>query len=192
VNDIKENDGYYPFSIVESREPPAEEHEFKKKLERDETLATEFIGASVEECRAWAHQNQGHFRNLDKDIFFVIDERSDKDETLLIQFYQRGPGLPFPKHKGFKWFPEEASPSFKEDELLPQKADTWYSFRIRSKHHNQAVADLTLITAPDAALPFWFRRTAEFTTEDGIFDPDAITRALEGRCYCGYAADLTN
>lgn len=175
LNYIKEKDGYDPFSLVESRQPPAEGKEFKMELGKEEVFQTEFIGASVEECRAWTHQYQSGPWNLEPDLFFIMDERSAKDETLSVQYYNRGPGLPW-REDGL--LPEDGGPPLAVDEILPQHADTWYTFRIRPDHFNQACADLSGITAPDAVLPFWFKRTAEFTTEDGVFDLDALRQAL--------------
>lgn len=176
VNLILYLEGYDPFALVQSRQPPVKAEAFKEKLGTEEVFDTDFVGASVEECRTWARRYQDQFGSaIERDLFFIMDERSAKDQTLSLQYYNRGEGIPN-RYEGLH--PEEGGPPYREDELLPQKAGTWYTFRIRPKDFNQATADLLMLTASDAGLEYWFARAAGFTTEDGIFDVDAKRRAL--------------
>ncbi len=46
------------FYLIQSRERPTDQSKFNRSLCEDENIESEFIGASVQECREWLMENQ--------------------------------------------------------------------------------------------------------------------------------------
>lgn len=64
---------------------------FKQVLADNESLETEFSRASEQDCRQKALQKQLQKNMIEHDIIAIADQRSTGDETLSIQYYNRGP-----------------------------------------------------------------------------------------------------
>jgi hypothetical protein len=152
-----------PLFLVESRICPKDRAGMKKRLGDTESFNSEFIGASVEECRNWLLEYQTPKRNWFYDgLLFIADERSAKDETLLATYNSQNPIL------------------FEVDNItLPQKAHTWYNFRIHYKDAGEMFVDL-YFRPPDDVLPTYFLRTEELTDEHGIFRMDKARGYITG------------
>lgn len=127
-----------------------------------ESFETDFIGASGQDCRAWALEKQFQINMIEQDIIAVADKRSASDDTLSIQYYNRGKGLEF-GNLG----------------ILPQEEDKWYDFRIVYKDSFQVYSSLLFVTF-DASYPVYFGHKNELTDEHGIFDVAKATELCTG------------
>ena len=142
--------------LVESRDGPPEGQPLKKQLPDDEAFEFGFIGASPTECQEWANQRCRHDRAPMQTIIAIIDARSAKDGTILMQKYVQPPA-------GTEDF------IFGEYGVLPQQTNVWYDFRVDHRHAGKVEAALCF-TAPNVTFPFWYGNKERFTGEDGVFD----------------------
>jgi hypothetical protein len=76
------------FYLVQSRLCPTSSEEFELRLLDDETIETDFIGASEEDCQQWVKENAARVNFIAPDLIAIADARSAKDGTILIQVYQ--------------------------------------------------------------------------------------------------------
>ncbi|KAL7623135.1 hypothetical protein AAE478_006816 [Parahypoxylon ruwenzoriense] len=164
----EESEGVNPFFLVESREVEARQNPrdssmFRSELGEGEDFQTDFTDAPEEDCEEWALQQMGRFNFIEQDIIAILDRSCIAGETLLMKFYNRGPGIPFPGLDG----------------PLPQEEAKWYTFKIPYKKAF-TVHTALLYTAPDVAYPTYFGRKDELTSEDGIFDVDKAERICLG------------
>lgn len=91
-----------------------------------------------------------------------MDQRSTRDKTIIVQFFNEKPGLDFPPYG-----------------TLPPEENAWYSFRIRYNDAFTLVAALTE-TAFDVSYPVYFGRKDEFTNEEGVFEVQKAEKAAAG------------
>lgn len=151
------------FYLVESRVCPQERAGFKRELNDGETFDTDFIGASVADCQAWALENQRRVNFIEGDIIAIADARSATDDTLVMFTYARDVGPPL-------------EPGF---EIPPKKRDTWYDFRV---YYEQAASlFINLYYGPkDSSLHVYYERKEELTDENGVFDGARAARITMG------------
>lgn len=140
------------FYLVESRNGPRDSQPFKMELANNESFETDFIGASEQDCREWALEQQFQNNMIEQDIIAIADQRSASDDALSIQFYRRNPGY-----------------DFGVDGILPREHDKWYEFRVIYKEANTVYAVLSHVE-PDVGYPVYFGRKDELTDGRGIFD----------------------
>lgn len=140
------------FSLIESAHGPSETQPYRRALADNETIRSDFIGASTHQCQQWALEKQKPDRTAEKNLIAIADERSSCDDTLLMQYYAQYSG-----------------PFGERDELIPSETDKWYDFRV---HYNEADAILVALKfgAPDINYPQFFGRKEELTDENGIFN----------------------
>ena len=127
------------FWLVESRtEPPT-----RKRLNNENDIFLgDFIGATEQDCQNFALELQQHHNHVDQDIIVIVDARSARDETVLVQCFNRvGDGA------------EDLT--FGDYGVLPAERNVWYSFRIAYRYAPQVTAAL-LETAPDVIYPIYY------------------------------------
>ena len=156
---LDEEDGPRMFYLVESRDGPPHGQSFKMKLQDDETLTfnTDFIGATPEECQRWADERRRHDLSFHDGIIAIIDTRSAKDGTLLMQIFVQH-NFPFGGYG-----------------LLPQETNVWYDFRVYPRQAAKAEVAL-LHVSPEVSYPFWYGNKERFTDENGVFDVEEADR----------------
>ena len=155
------------FFLVESHVCPSDREGFKRELKDDETFETDFIGASEQDCQKWALEKQFQVRFIVQDIIAIVDARSARDDTLLIQYYAR------------ELDPPEPALEFGEFGVLPREHNTWYDFRIDYTGAGEVYVDLT--NGPiDSVYPTFFGRKEELTDERGVFNVAKATRLVRG------------
>jgi hypothetical protein len=146
------------FYLVESRALQAKE-DYKAYLNDDDTFSSEFIGASAEDCQAWARERQYQVNLMHHNIIAIADARSANDETLLIQVY-----------KSMIFINGVADPlTFPGWGVLPKEHDVWYDFRIDYKCVGSALFQLDGYGPLETIYPTWFGRKEELTNELGVF-----------------------
>ncbi|KAJ9658778.1 hypothetical protein H2198_003526 [Neophaeococcomyces mojaviensis] len=148
------------FDLVESKDGPDDDRRGQRGLPDHERFETDFIGASEQDCRQWALQQQGRDNRIQQDIIAIADRQSADDETLSIQRYKREPGVELPGSG-----------------TLPQALNTWYSFRVRYLDARTVYAALSF-TEPDVVDAVYYGQKEELTDARGIFD---VAKAQE-RC----------
>ncbi|KAI0153006.1 hypothetical protein GGR57DRAFT_513250 [Xylariaceae sp. FL1272] len=99
----------YPYALVESRQGFQPGQRFRDRLQANEIFETDFIGASIDECGAWALEKEGH-KYLCIHTIILLDARSAKDKTVTVWRYPL----------------EFEAPFLRRD----QEPHTWYPFRI--------------------------------------------------------------
>ncbi|KAF2095296.1 hypothetical protein NA57DRAFT_79785 [Rhizodiscina lignyota] len=154
------------FNLAESRVCPTK----RTGLKDDEPLETEFIGASKEECQQFslekARPPQVNF--IEYDIIAVVDARSAKDDTLLLQYYAQQLDPPY-----------EDPIEYEKFGPLPPKLNVWYDFRIDYKDAFTVIASLT--EGPFETMhPTYFGLKDELTDERGIFNVAEAEFLLSG------------
>ncbi|GAW20583.1 hypothetical protein ANO14919_100910 [Xylariales sp. No.14919] len=137
--------------VLPSRIPPRPPiQEFRERLADNETFKNDFIGASVEECGAWTHEQQAKIRCWIR-IMVILDARRVEGESITLWFYPRDINAPYLRGN--------------------QKVDIWYPFRIPYSKVVEIASELTLRDA-DESWGVYFHRKAELTDHNGIFDVD--------------------
>ena len=141
------------FSLVELRSGPSNEQPFKEILKEGEAFETDFIGASKQDCQKWALENDKS-KNIVNGLIAILDARSAKDRTLVIQFYNdpKGPKL-----------------ECGDFGILPKELGLWYEFRIDYKKVPDVIASFE-VGDYDQVYPVYFGRKEELTDEHGVFD----------------------
>ena len=154
------------FYLVESREGPPDGQRLREQLQEDETFETDFIGATPEECQRWADEWSRHDRSTYGRILAIVDARSAKDGTILMQNYVQPPA-------GTGYF------IFGGYGILPPETNVWYDFRV-DYYQAGKVVDALHYVAPDVTWPFWYGNKERFTDEDGVFDVQECDRYCRG------------
>jgi hypothetical protein len=155
------------FYLVESNVCPSNREGFKTELTDDETFETDFIGASEQDCKEWALEKQFQVKFIEQNIIAIVDARSARDNTLLIQYYAE------------ELDPPEPALEFGEFGALPQEPNTWYDYRIDYK--GAALVHIALTYGPfDTAYPTYFGRKEELTDEHGVFNVAMADRLVRG------------
>ncbi|CAI6290599.1 unnamed protein product [Periconia digitata] len=144
-----------PWYLVESKTNPKDPSMFKKKVETDnEPIKSEFIGATPQECQEWLLREQDQVTFMEKDILFIADARSARDETLLAQVYRR-----------------EQIVYGVDDEngkKLPPTPYTWWNYRIKFEEAWDLHSMLNYGPA-SAVDPFVYERKEEAVDGEGVF-----------------------
>lgn len=143
------------FYLVGSNVLPPNRSELKTSFQEGETFETDFIGASLEDCQAWAQEAQSQVYFIEYDLIAVLDARSAQDKTVLMSHYvQPDPGTP------------ERFPPFG---ALPRKTDTWYNYRVEFSY--APILDVQFnYCPPECWYPAYFGRKEDFTDERGVFN----------------------
>lgn len=152
------------FYIVESREVSPNVQPFRRQLPSNEIFSTEFTGATIADCQEWAAERCSHDKYPIDSFLAIVDARSAKDGTILMQSYNPPLGGQEPL-------------TFGGYGALPRENDTWYDFRVDHRHAGLVLAALT-ITSPGVTYPIWYGNKERFTDENGVFD------VLEAERYC--------
>ena len=161
------------FWLVESRICPAEYKGFKHELGDGETFETEFIGASEEDCQKWERENSDKVNFIDQALIAIADTRTAKDQTLLIQLYQK----PVPR------IPEDKLPWPEIGEIPPpDKENTWWSYRVSFKDAPEAILALGPEGIEPNDLPYYGLKD-RLTDENGVFNVVKARRIALGEDY---------
>ncbi|KAF2963468.1 hypothetical protein GQX73_g10107 [Xylaria multiplex] len=151
------------FNLVESRAGPRDsDRPFKRALREDEPFEAAFIGASESDCQAWALDMQARHNFIEQDLIGILDKRSASDETLLIQFYSRGPGM-----------------EIGDQGVFPKETDKWHDFRINYRDADALTSSLQF-GASEIVYPVYFGRKEELTDERGVFDVSRAEKICMG------------
>ncbi|GAM91296.1 hypothetical protein ANO11243_093440 [Dothideomycetidae sp. 11243] len=154
------------YSFVESRIIPSHETEldfFRQTTGDDKKLETDFIGCSAEECQRWAAKAKDKVPSIDRFLFAIADAYGAETGTILLQRYA------YDQQSLWKIWGK-----------LPQRSDTWYSFRIRHGDYDDAMLALELVWSPKI-YPTFFALKEHLTDEDGIFDVESATRLTRAK-----------
>ena len=150
------------FYIVESRKGPPNGQRLRDQLPDNETFETDFIGATAADCQEWAAERCSLDRASIESLVAIIDARSAKDGTLLMQKYE--PPL------------EDLEPlTFGGYGALPRETNTWYEFRVDHRQAGLVLAALTM-TSPGVTYPIYYGNKERFTDEHGVFDVQEADR----------------
>ncbi|QIX02299.1 hypothetical protein AMS68_007816 [Peltaster fructicola] len=150
------------FFLVESRGGPTRSERFRMALEENDSFDTDFIGATPEDCQAWALERQRHDNKVDQDLIAIVDARSAKDGTLLVQKYYT--------------LPEDCDAlTFGGYGALPPERNVWYDFRVDHRYAGKVIAALTEVS-PEVAYPIYYGNKDRFTNSDGVFDVQEADR----------------
>jgi hypothetical protein len=141
------------FFLVESRSGPSNGQPFIEILKEGETFETDFVDASKQDCQKWALENDKS-RTIVDGLIAILDARSAKDRTLVIQFYNdpKGPKL-----------------ECGDFGILPKEFGVWYEFRIDYKKAFDVIASFE-VGDYDKVYSVYFGRKEELTDEHGVFD----------------------
>lgn len=152
MNMAKENEDWIPYFLAESREGSAEGQQFRDRLAEGETFATDFLGASVEECGAFQLEQQRRNKKMEADSMVLLDARSGQDETVLFGYYVRSG----------------------DADLLPKdkRGATWYTFRIPYTKVFAMRSAMPPYGDADETWGVYYHRKEELTDEHGVFDFD--------------------
>jgi hypothetical protein len=149
------------FSLVESRTLPTTSAALKKELREGEAFESDFIGASVQDCRSWAFDKQSKVNWIEFNIIAIADQRLALDNTILIErFFHES--YPFDKYG-----------------MLPPEPRTWTEWRIEYRHTPEVFAAV-VYTAPDVTFPVYIGQQKQLTQNNGIFDVDRAERVILG------------
>ncbi|ETS86902.1 hypothetical protein PFICI_00730 [Pestalotiopsis fici W106-1] len=152
------------FGFAESRDGlGADDGNFKNWIEDGATVETDFIGASEQECQSWALEQMNRLPNVNDGMIAIADERTAKDDTILLQLYNSSSGDLTPEGEG------DYGLEFEGYGKLPAKENTWYSFRIRYQDSFNIYAALSY-GAIDVVYPVYFGRTDELVDDNGVFN----------------------
>lgn len=85
---MAKNSKYTTFYVVESKVPLSNSRNFKTAIDANTPIETDFINDSQEECRAWILKHYKQDSHIDRDVITIVDERTAKDGSILIQTYE--------------------------------------------------------------------------------------------------------
>lgn len=140
---------------MESKVLPADRSGFKTSLQEGETFETDFIGASLEDCQAWAQENWYQVNFIEQDIIAFMDARSAQDKTVVISHYVH---------------PEPGTPQrFPPFGVLPRETDTWYNYRVEFSYAPILDAQFGYGSS-ECWYPAYYGRKEDFTDEQGVFN----------------------
>ncbi|RAO73002.1 uncharacterized protein BHQ10_009014 [Talaromyces amestolkiae] len=150
-----EADEIGPFYLVGSNALPSDRSDFRNSLQEGETFETDFIGASLEDCQAWAQEAQRQVRFIEYDLIAIMDARSAQDKTVLMSHYvPPDPGTPI---------------RFPPFGVLPRERDTWYNYRVEFSY--APFLQVAFYFSPkELFYPAYFGRKEDFTDERGVFN----------------------
>ncbi|KAI1138393.1 hypothetical protein F5Y05DRAFT_38100 [Hypoxylon sp. FL0543] len=152
------------FWLVEKRAAPGPNGQrLKQDLKQDEPFETEFIGASEDDCQAWAMEMQYRDNQILQDHIAILDTRSARDGTVLMKCYVHPPGLVLGEEGELGVFPKES--------------DKWYGFRIELRH----VFEFSSQFQDSMTWPVYFGLKEELTDANGVFDVEKAGRVCSGK-----------
>lgn len=165
------------FWLVETHDPPTPEwpgterdspdHEgqrLRQQLNKDEPFKAEWIGASEEDCEAWAMDMQYRVNYIEQDHIVILDAQSARDGTVLVKEYVHALELD----------PDDEEPAFSIKEV-----NTWHNFRMEPQYVLAFNTDLTYGLATTAE-PVYYGLKKELTDAHGIFDYKKAKRIVLG------------
>ncbi|ETS83890.1 hypothetical protein PFICI_05766 [Pestalotiopsis fici W106-1] len=158
----EQSQGIDLYVLAQYRNPDQARQNSLVELKDGETFENDFIGAHETDCQSWAREQIALDKSLDAELIAIADQRSARDKTIMMQFFNKKPGIDFPPYG-----------------ILPPEEEAWYSFRIPAKDAFTLVAALTE-TALDVAYPVYFGRKDEFTNEQGVFEVHRADNAAAG------------
>ncbi|KAI7968640.1 hypothetical protein EIK77_002233 [Talaromyces pinophilus] len=146
------------YYLVESKVLPESPEEFKQQIQDGETFDSEFIGASPDDCRAWAKENQCKVNFIEHDVIAIVDARSAEDKTIIMSCFVR-------------------ETMYDEDEPFPpwgtlpraEDVNTWFDYRIEYSF-GFTVRVYWNMHGSDLTYPAFFGKKEDFTDENGVFD----------------------
>lgn len=156
------------FYLIESRGAMDNGEMPREELKEDGDFKSDFIGTSVKECQTWALEQQKRHNYFEQDIIAVIDERSARDETILMLAYFSS-----------EWLQLECG----DFGLLPRELDVWYEFRVDYRWSGELSPALHYIDEVQT-WPVYFGRKEALTDENGVFDAkkaDWLMSGVDGR-----------
>lgn len=135
----------------------------RKRLSgENDTFQSEFIGATEQDCQGWALERQQHDNSVDQNMIVIVDARSARDETVLVQHFNERPD-------GQDDF------TFGDYGVLPAERNVWYSYRVKYQDAPEVTAALSM-TSPEVTYPIYYGNKEHFTDEHGVFDVTEATR----------------
>lgn len=153
------------YYLVESNVLPEDQSGLKRELRDDDTFESDFIGASPEECQAWALEKSLQVKFIQQYVMAIVDERSAQDKTILMSWYI---------------YPQLCEPPFMQFPpfgTLPRRQDvnTWINFRIKYEDGPELQYAWSY-GDPDGVYAAFLGNREAFTDEHGVFD---VARAEE-------------
>ena len=123
-----------------------------------ETFDSEFIGASPDDCRAWAKENQYKVNFIEQNVIAIVDARSAEDKTIIMSCFVR-------------------ESMYDEDELFPpwgtlpreEDLNTWLDYRIEYPF-SFTVKVYWNMHSSELTYPAFLGKKEDFTDEHGVFD----------------------
>ncbi|KAI1767426.1 hypothetical protein GGR53DRAFT_110918 [Hypoxylon sp. FL1150] len=190
VYQVMNTEMYYPggllkgelgyFWLVETRVAPVPEHpgserdspdhqgqRFKHRLKKDEPFEAEWIGASEEDCEAWAKDMQYRVNYIEGDQIVIIDAQTARDGTVLVKEYVPAP----------ETILDIEDIEAGETGFWPEETDTWHDFRMEPRYVNAFLADLGYSLATEAE-PVYYGLKKELTNAQGVFDYEKALRIV--------------
>ncbi|OAL54468.1 hypothetical protein IQ07DRAFT_628283 [Pyrenochaeta sp. DS3sAY3a] len=150
-------------SYIESRGPLSISSARNTKVPYGQSVSSEFIGASEQQCRQWFQDHCLDCPMLSQPLLAIADARTARDGTISLQYYCSEAGqFDFPPYG-----------------LLPQEPNKSYNYRIDPRDTAEVYAKL-LIVEPDVSFPIYFGRKEELTSAQGIFDTVTARRLIQG------------
>lgn len=143
--------------VVESSNGPSKDQHCRRTIADNATIQSDFIGASTQDCQKWALEKQSQDKAVEQDIFVIADERSTRDDTIMVTYYART-----------AW-------DFGGPERVPKESNKWYDFRVPYTEAETVKVAMHYVN-PDVCYPIFFGRKEEMTDEHGVFN---ATKAFE-------------
>ncbi|OAL42828.1 hypothetical protein IQ07DRAFT_686140 [Pyrenochaeta sp. DS3sAY3a] len=162
-------------SYIQSRGPLGKDAGENTKVPHNQSVDSEFIGATEQECRQWFIDHYFEYPMLSATLLAIADARTARDGTIYLQYYC--------------W--EDSQFDFPPFGLLPQKPSTWYNYRIDVKGTDEVYTKLLFVEL-DVSFPTYFGRKEELTNAQGIFDTVKADRIIckdEPKAYLASAQD---
>lgn len=151
------------FSLAESRSDMAKKGlDLRRELREDETLVTDFIGASEQDCQKWALEYQDRQSLIYHNMIVIVDARSAKDGSVSFQYYA-------PK--------DEDNDEYGDYGTLPPQCGVWYKWRIDPNHADTMRTSLGE-GHDEIVYPIYFGRKEALTNEHDIFDTVEAERLM--------------
>jgi hypothetical protein len=153
------------FALAKSHFIPENEEDTRGiayKLGEDEPFESEFFGASLEHCGEYAialldPECSGGLRLEQGMIIVIADERSARDDTVLLRFHVYHPGIEF---EDWGFLPREA-----------REHNAWVDFRVDYRKVDVAVTSIEYVS-PGVSYPAYYGHKQDFTDENGVFNTD--------------------
>ncbi|KAI0506266.1 hypothetical protein F5B22DRAFT_650824 [Xylaria bambusicola] len=149
--------GIYPYALVESSQGFQPGQPYRDQLRKDDTFNTDFIGASINDCGAWALSKENN-KYLYTDTIITVDALSVEDETVTLWVY--------PLHQD--------APFLRRD----QEPEIWYPFRVHYTKLWPLLVEFLDMGRPADTYGTLFMRNEEFTDANGVFDFDKANEII--------------